>query len=99
MDFQNFKKFNDDRILTFIGYKQTDRQTDKPNLYIEIIEVLFLFHETCLIFHTVLYVKGEGGLKHKLSLTESFFETKKMLNFSYSSYLIFIKFFKRILND
>jgi len=22
-------------VLTFIGYKQTDRQTDKPNLYID----------------------------------------------------------------
>ena len=24
-------------VLTFIGYKQTNRQTDKPNLYIDII--------------------------------------------------------------
>ena len=23
-------------VLTFIGYKQTDKQTDKPNLYIDI---------------------------------------------------------------
>ena len=22
-------------VLTFIGYKQTDKQTDKPNLYID----------------------------------------------------------------
>ena len=24
-------------VLTFIGYKQTDKQTDKPNLYIDIL--------------------------------------------------------------
>ena len=23
-------------VLTFIGYKQTDKQTDKPNLYIDV---------------------------------------------------------------
>ena len=51
MDFQNFKKFNEDRILmvprcptknlgpigsavlTFIGYKQTDKQTNKQIMW------------------------------------------------------------------
>ena len=26
-------------VLTFIGYKQTNRQTDKPNLYIDTIQI------------------------------------------------------------
>ena len=89
-DFQNFKKFNDDRILietniwnfndsqnlhgvprcttknlgpigsavlTFIGYKQTDRQTDKPNLYIDKAQqVLRVFCVICVKLE-VVYAK------------------------------------------
>ena len=29
-------------VLTFIGYKQTNKQTDKPNLYIDLDLVLIL---------------------------------------------------------
>ena len=31
-------------VLTFIGYKQTDKQTNKPNLYIDLIYDLILIY-------------------------------------------------------
>ena len=38
----SYKKFGPigSAVLTFIGYKQTNRQTDKPNLYIDEMIIL-----------------------------------------------------------
>ena len=64
--------FGPDRtVLTFIGYKQTDRQTnkqtDKPNLYIDMIRYIpTVFTNTQLVFYNtcqtcdVVIISGKG---------------------------------------
>ena len=43
-------------VLTFIGYKQTDRQTDKPNLYIDSLLRSNRFYPYVIKFYRLTFI-------------------------------------------
>jgi len=54
-------------VLTFIGYKQTDKQTDKPNLYIDgeylIMFIIWFVFEKYYFLNVFLYLYQNKKIK------------------------------------